>query len=81
MDAIALTHIVTSPLKTLMTFNHYIEMLIYPKEHIVIIVSMKAADMMRESLDTLLDGTMEMNLTREVVLDAIGMILIFLIRK
>jgi hypothetical protein len=50
-----------------MTFNHYIETLIYPKEHIAIIVSMKAADMMRESLDTLLDGTMEMNLTREVV--------------
>jgi hypothetical protein len=81
MAAIALTHIVTFQIKTLMIFNHYIETLTYPKEHTVTIVSLAIKDTTRGSLDTLLDGTMVMNHSRVVVLDAIGMILIFLIGK
>jgi hypothetical protein len=81
MAAIALTHIVTFQIKTLMIFNHYIETLIYPKEHTATIVSLAIKDTTRESLDTLLDGTMVMNHSRVVVLDAIGMILIFIIGK
>ena len=47
----------------------------------VTIVSLAIKDTMRGSLDTLLDGTMVMNHSRVVVLDAIGMILIFIIGK